>query len=89
MILEDIKKDIIVYDHVIFSLENINLKFDTRGFYVITGPLEMGKTTLLSLINLTEKPTAGNLFLNDVNISNLKEGGKNLYVGKKQKTKTK
>lgn len=50
-------------------IKNINLSMDERKFIVITGPNGGGKSTLAKLIAGIEKPTAGQIFYEGVDIT--------------------
>ena len=60
------------------ALKNINLSIKKGEFIAIVGPSGSGKSTLLHLIGGVDKPTSGNVFINDINIYDLKE--KNLAI---------
>ena len=53
-------------------LKGINLNVNKGDVLVIIGPSGSGKSTLLRCINLLEKPTSGNIFLEDVDITDEK-----------------
>ncbi len=55
------------------ALKNINLSINKGEFVAIVGPSGSGKSTLLHLIGGVDKPTSGKVFINDVNIYDLKE----------------
>ena len=55
------------------ALKNINLSIKKGEFIAIVGPSESGKSTLLHLLGGVDKPTSGNVFINDINIYDLKE----------------
>ena len=55
------------------ALKNINLSIKKGEFIVIVGPSGSGKSTLLHLLGGVDKPTSGNVFINDINIYDLKE----------------
>ncbi len=50
-------------------IKDLNLVMDDRKFIVITGPNGGGKSTLARLIAGIEKPTAGQIFLDGVDIT--------------------
>lgn len=55
------------------ALKNINLSINKGEFVAIVGPSGSGKSTLLHLIGGVDKPSEGNVYINDVDIYNLKE----------------
>ena len=58
------------------ALEEVNFKIAPREFVFLTGPSGSGKTTLIKLITRELKPTSGQIFVNDLNLDNLR--GRNL-----------
>ena len=55
------------------ALKNINLSVNKGEFVAIVGPSGSGKSTLLHLIGGVDKPSKGKVYINDVDIYNLKE----------------
>ncbi|MGL5755468.1 MAG: ABC transporter ATP-binding protein [Paraclostridium sp.] len=55
------------------ALKNINLSINKGEFVAIVGPSGSGKSTLLHLIGGVDRPTSGKVFINDIDIYNLKE----------------
>ena len=55
------------------ALQNVNLSINKGEFVAIVGPSGSGKSTLLHLLGGVDKPTSGNVFINDVDIYTLKE----------------
>lgn len=51
------------------TLQNINLEIEQGEFICIVGPSGCGKTTLLNLIAGLEKPSSGNVYLEDVEVT--------------------
>lgn len=63
-----------IYDEIeIKAIKKINFEIEKGEFIVILGPLESGKTTLLNLLGTLDKVTNGNIFIDDVDITNEKE----------------
>jgi putative ABC transport system ATP-binding protein len=56
------------------ALKEINLKVDKKEFTAIVGPSGSGKTTLLNIIGGLDQVTDGKVFLNDKDITMMKEG---------------
>lgn len=60
-------------------LKNFNLEIEKADFVVITGKSGHGKTTLLNIIGMLEKPNSGNLIINDVKNPDINQkSGRNL-----------
>jgi putative ABC transport system ATP-binding protein len=70
--LNDLKK---TYDDCavpVHAIKNVTLKINKQEFTAIVGPSGSGKTTLLNIIGGLDKPTAGNVTINRVDITSLK-----------------
>lgn len=57
----------------VHALKGIDLKINKGEFIIITGPSGSGKTTLLYLIGALDRPTEGQIYIEDVNIANLND----------------
>lgn len=57
-------------------LNNINMDIEDGDIFGIIGMSGAGKSTLIRCINLLEKPTRGNIYINDIDIT--KKSGKDL-----------
>ncbi|SCG95038.1 MULTISPECIES: ABC transporter ATP-binding protein [unclassified Romboutsia] len=55
------------------ALKNVNLSINKGEFIAIVGPSGSGKSTLLHLLGGVDKPTSGNVYINNVDIYTLKE----------------
>lgn len=55
-----------------FTLSNINLELKRGGFYFLTGPSGAGKSSLLKLMYLALRPSAGNIEIFGTNVSRAK-----------------
>ena len=60
-------------DAKVDAIKNINLSINKGEFVAIVGPSGSGKSTLLHLLGGVDKPTSGKVYINDVDIYNLKE----------------
>lgn len=60
-------------DTKVEALKGINLSIKKGEFVAIVGPSGSGKSTLLHLLGGVDKPTSGKVYINDVDIYNLKE----------------
>ena len=56
-----------------FALDHAEFGVEKGEIVVILGPSGSGKSTLLHLLGGVDKPTSGNVFINDINIYDLKE----------------
>ena len=54
------------------AIKNVSLSFEKGTFIAITGPSGSGKSTLLHLLGGVDRPTSGKVYINDVDIYNLK-----------------
>lgn len=61
------------------ALKNINLSIERGQMIAIMGPSGCGKSTLLNLISGIDKPTSGDILVEDSRISKLSENNLALY----------
>jgi putative ABC transport system ATP-binding protein len=57
----------------VHALSDLNLHVNKGEFVAITGPSGSGKTTLLNVLGCLDKPTAGKVILDGVDVSKLPE----------------
>jgi tungstate transport system ATP-binding protein len=50
-------------------LDSINLSIDTGDVFALIGPTGAGKTSLLRLLNLLERPSAGSIVFDGINVT--------------------
>lgn len=72
--IEHLKKTYKRGDQILQVLSDINLEVKRAEFVSLMGPSGSGKSTLLNLIAGIDKPTAGIIEINGVNIATLNEG---------------
>lgn len=60
-------------------LKGISLEIPTGQFIAITGPSGSGKSTLLYQMSLIDRPTSGDIFVNDELVSNLDDSEKTRF----------
>lgn len=71
LIIKGIGKKFVSKHKETITLEDVNLSFKKGEFICLLGPSGCGKSTLLNIIAGLEKPTAGKLFLNDIEINDV------------------
>ncbi|MFC2140588.1 ABC transporter ATP-binding protein [Candidatus Auribacterota bacterium] len=71
--LKNVQKDFYLDGVKITALKNISFKVDAGEFLAIVGPSGSGKTTLLHIIGCLSSPTKGKYFLDNVDVSCMKD----------------
>jgi ABC-type lipoprotein export system ATPase subunit len=74
---ENVKKFFNHKNGIVKIFEDINLGIKKGDLVALVGPSGSGKSTLLNMISLLDKPDAGEIFLNDINLKHLDEDKKN------------
>jgi putative ABC transport system ATP-binding protein len=69
----DLKKTYMLGKVPVEALRGINLKVEKGDFVAILGPSGSGKSTLLNMIGALDKPTAGKMLIEGVDISTLND----------------
>jgi D-methionine transport system ATP-binding protein len=70
--LKDISVRFVQKRNIVEAVQNVSLTIDRGEVYGIVGSSGAGKSTLLRTINLLEKPTSGDVFIDDVRINDFK-----------------
>jgi putative ABC transport system ATP-binding protein len=69
----DLKKTYMLGKIPVQALRGVNLKVESGDFLSILGPSGSGKSTLLNLIGALDKPTAGKMLIDGVDVSTLND----------------
>ena len=67
--LKNVRKSYIVGEQQFNALDGVDLEINQGEFVVILGPSGAGKSTLLNLLGGMDKPTSGNIFIGENDIS--------------------
>ena len=67
--LKNVRKSYIVGEQQFNALDEVDLEINQGEFVVILGPSGAGKSTLLNLLGGMDKPTSGNIFIGENDIS--------------------
>jgi len=86
ILLKDISKRYQIDNEIFFdALKKINLEIWEKEFVSIMGPSGSGKSTLMHIIGLLDRPTAGQIFIKNKDISHLNDDElsklRNRFVG--------
>ena len=71
--IENLSKTYSLGKRNVQALSNLNLEVKKGEFVAIMGPSGSGKTTLLNVLGCIDKPTAGKVLLDDVDVGGLAE----------------
>ena len=71
--VEDISKSFESKDAVVNALNHVNLEIHKGEIYGVIGMSGAGKSTLVRCLNLLEKPTSGNVYIEGKNLMQLSE----------------
>lgn len=72
--IENLRKTYQTGPNQVEVLKGVDLKVNQGEIVVIIGPSGVGKSTLLHIIGGLDKPSDGNIFINEINIFNLNNG---------------
>ncbi len=69
IVLRDVVK---VYPNGTRALDDVSLEIPERDFVFLVGPSGAGKTTLIRMLNRDEMPSAGSVFVENIDVTRLK-----------------
>jgi putative ABC transport system ATP-binding protein len=69
----ELKKTYMLGKIPVQALRGVNLKVESGDFLAVLGPSGSGKSTLLNLIGALDKPTAGKLSIDGIDVSTLND----------------
>jgi len=80
--IKNVKKLFSHKNGIVEIFKDINFGIKKGDLVALVGPSGSGKSTLLNMISLLDKPDAGEIFFNDINLKKLDEDKKN-HIRKK------
>ena len=75
--IQNVKKFFNHKNNIVEIFKDISFDIKKGDLVALVGPSGSGKSTLLNMISLLDKPDAGEIFFNDINLNQLKEDKKN------------
>ena len=82
MKLEHITKNYYISKNKIEALKDVTIEFKENSFYAIMGRSGSGKTTLVNIIGLLDDCTSGNYYLDNIDVTKLKNDSKSEIISK-------
>lgn len=71
--LNEVQKDYPLGKTTIHALRGVTLKISSGEFTAVAGPSGCGKTTLLNIVGCIDRPTSGEVFLDQTKLQNLSD----------------
>lgn len=69
--IRHLKKVYIMGEQKLFALRDITMTVQRNDYVALMGPSGSGKSTLMNIIGCLDTPSAGDYFLNGINVSNM------------------
>jgi ABC-type lipoprotein export system ATPase subunit len=71
IVLEGVRKDYVIESNRVDALRGVDLRVPAGSMVAVTGKSGAGKSTLLHIIGTLDRPSAGRVILNGVDLSTL------------------
>jgi D-methionine transport system ATP-binding protein len=73
IVLENVSKTFVAEDRIVEAVKDVNLTVERKEIYGIIGFSGAGKSTLVRCVNLLERPTAGRVYVDGLDLTGLPE----------------
>jgi len=73
LIIKDLSREFQAGKYKVHALKDTNITIKKGDFVAIMGPSGSGKTTLLNILGCIDKPTTGNVILDNIDVTKLNE----------------
>jgi putative ABC transport system ATP-binding protein len=80
--LNNVSKSYLMGEVTVEALKDVNLEIEEQSFLSFTGPSGSGKTTLLNLIGCLDKPTTGEITIDDITLNHFSKKEAALFRGR-------
>lgn len=81
--LKNVSKIYEMGDEKLYALRDINVKIESGEFVAVVGSSGSGKSTMMNMMGVLDKPSKGEIFIDEKNISTLSKDNLAEFRGKK------
>ena len=71
--VKDLKKTYVMGMEKVHALQSVTVNIEKNEYVALMGPSGSGKSTLMNLLGCLDTPTAGQYFLNGINVSTMED----------------